>query len=302
MLVCNISQSPPRRLVSAELAEINIAIDETDSQTLFATIIDEPASADEIIDAFVGVIILEETSASDDIDAIVSNIQIAESATANDTQDSTVVPPATIAESATASDTQDASVVAAVTTWNPADKGTTNTILSNANLTYGAGASNTTNDGCRSTVGRTTGKLYFELTTAGTSSTVMLGVGTSSAIFNVILSGSGGSFAVYTTNGHIWNNATDTTISIGAPTAGTVYCYAIDLVNMRGWIRKDGGNWNNSGTANPATNTGGQDISWLSGAVYVLVASNVNANPIVTANFGATSFAQAIPSGFAAFG
>jgi hypothetical protein len=186
-------------------------------------------------------------------------------------------------------------------TWNPADKGTTNTILSNGNLTYGAGSSNTTNDGCRSTQGITAGKFYFELTSAGSTTLTMLGVGLLSSVFGNILSGVGGSFAVYIANGHIWDNATDTTISIGAASPGTVYCFAIDLINMRGWIRNGAGNWNNSGTANPATNAGGQDISWMgSAAVYALVASNVNANPIVTANFGATSFAQAVPSGFAA--
>lgn len=191
---------------------------------------------------------------------------------------------------------------AAATTWNPADKGTANTVLSNGNLTYGAGSSNTTNDGCRSTTGVTAGKYYFELTAAGTSSTVMLGVGLLSSAFNVILSGSGGAFAVFTTNGHIWNNNADTTITIGAPTAGSVYCYAIDLANMRGWIRKDGGNWNNNATYNPSTNVGGIDISWLgAAAVYALVASNVNANPIVTANFGASAFAQTAPNGFTAW-
>lgn len=186
-------------------------------------------------------------------------------------------------------------------TWNPADKGTANTILSNGNLTYGAGSSNTSNDGCRSIQGLTAAKFYFELAAAGASSTVMLGVGLLSSVFNVILSGSGGAFAVFTTNGHIWNNNSDTTITIGTPTAGTVYCYAIDLVNKRGWIRKDGGNWNNNATYDPATNVGGIDISWLgSAAVYALIASNVNANPIVTANFGASAFAQTVPSGFMA--
>jgi len=142
-------------------------------------------------------------------------------------------------------------------------------------------------------------KFYFEMTVAGSIPFVMLGVGNLSSLFNVILSGSGGSFAVFTSNGHIWNNNVDTAINIGAPTAGDVYCYAIDLSNMTGWIRKNGGNWNNSGTANPSTNTGGQNISWLTPAVYALVASNTSINPIVTINFGASSFAQTIPSGFA---
>jgi len=288
MLVCNISQRPKAHAVAADLAEAAAADDtSTSGNVVFATLVDDPAATTETLDAYLGTIMLEAASAADTIDAGL-----------------VLGTGSTIAETTSAADVPDAAVVAGGTTWNPADKGTTNTILSNGNLTYGAGASNTTNDGCRGTNGLSTGKLYFELTAAGSTATVMLGVGTLSSLFNSILSGSGGAFAVYTTNSHIWNNNVDTTISIGTPIAGDVYCYAIDLVNMRGWIRKNGGNWNNSGTANPATNTGGQDISWLGTGVNVfpLVASNANANPIVTANFGATAFAQTIPSGFAAWG
>ena len=282
MLVCNVSLRPKGHIVAADLAETAAAADLPGTGNIvFATLIDDPASATETVNAFVGVIMEELANGDDVLDAIVSNIAIA--------------------ESATASDTQDATVVAAPATWNPADKGTANTILSNGNLTYGAGGSPTTNDGCRSTVGKTTGKLYFELTYSGGQA--HLGITTAAATFNSIFSSGSNSFMV-TYGGSLFFNGSSLGISIAAPAAGNVMCFAIDLINSRGWIRNTSGNWNNSGTADPATNTGGIDISALfpSNAAFAMVASNTATNPIVTANFGATSFAQTVPSGFVAFG
>jgi hypothetical protein len=57
-------------------------------------------------------------------------------------------------------------------------------------------------------------------------------------------------------------NAVATSDTPGWATGDTV-TFAWDNGNNRAWIRVNGGNWNSSGTANPATNTGGIDISGL---------------------------------------
>jgi hypothetical protein len=89
---------------------------------------------------------------------------------------------------------------------------------------------------------------------------------------------------------------------VGALTAGDVVCLAIDHPNQRLWFRKNGGNWNNSGTANPATNIGGFNISAVFTATntFALVTfASTGLNH--TANFGAATFAQTMPSGFSAW-
>jgi hypothetical protein len=78
---------------------------------------------------------------------------------------------------------------------------------------------------------------------------------------------------------------------------------AIDLVNSKGWFRINGGNWDGSGTDNPATNTGGINIATLfpTNAAYALFCANNNAAG-VTANFGTSAFSFTVPSGFSAWG
>jgi hypothetical protein len=49
---------------------------------------------------------------------------------------------------------------------------------------------------------------------------------------------------------------------------GAVVDVAVDRLNNLIWMRVNGGLWNNSTSANPATTTGGVDISYISGIVY----------------------------------
>jgi hypothetical protein len=82
-------------------------------------------------------------------------------------------------------------------------------------------------------------------------------------------------------------------------TTGTVIDEAVDLVNNRVWYRAGGGNWNGSGTANPATNTGGIDISTLNPGPYFAANSlGTTVGETYTVNFGATAYSFAAPSGF----
>ena len=94
---------------------------------------------------------------------------------------------------------------------------------------------------------------------------------------------------------------------VESATTGSVVCVALDLTHKKMWVRVNGGNWNNDviGSQNPATNTGGWDVSGVSGisstGVAAAVAELITEGNQVTANFGATTFAFTPPSGFAGF-
>jgi hypothetical protein len=94
---------------------------------------------------------------------------------------------------------------------------------------------------------------------------------------------------------------------IGSPSIGSYYTnavisVAIDLTNMRGWFRLNGGNWNGNATYDPATNVGGVDISSVFGVHAAYPYQSLNANGVyVTANFGGTSFLYTMPTGFSAW-
>lgn len=74
----------------------------------------------------------------------------------------------------------------------------------------------------------------------------------------------------------------------------------IDTAQSRIWFRVNGGNWNNSGTANPATNTGGHVIG-AGNAFYFpffACASIATAGDTIVLNSGGTPFAYTEPVGF----
>jgi hypothetical protein len=112
MLVCNVSLRPPRLAIAADLAEAVTAVDATATgNVVFATLVDDPGSAREVVDAYLGEIMVEAASAADVIDVgLVYVATIDEGITAADL--SSVYAPgvivATVVETATASDTQDA--------------------------------------------------------------------------------------------------------------------------------------------------------------------------------------------------
>ena len=67
------------------------------------------------------------------------------------------------------------------------------------------------------------------------------------------------------------------------------------------WFRLNSGYWNNSETANPATNTGGIPISTLVGDV-VYPTGQGTGDTIQTFNFGASAFSGTVPSGYSRVG
>jgi hypothetical protein len=189
-------------------------------------------------------------------------------------------------------------------------------VLSNGNLTV-----STTNAGnfqdARTDVVLTGGKYYYEFTlaslgvvaeepnlqagfcdTAYVQSTNELGVDAHSV----------GIFVIPTLNRFSINfNNSQTNFASGTPTVGQVIGVALDIGNASIWARLGAGNWNNSGTANPATNVGGISLAgWLNTGNPVNIFPCAQLQPssgtatasTLTFNFGATAFANTPPAGF----
>jgi hypothetical protein len=185
------------------------------------------------------------------------------------------------------------------TTWNPADK-TTDCVLSNGNLS--ARSNQFGNQCARSVYGTATGKYYWEYTfvDAGNSA---CGIATLAALLTGIGVGGAAGVSYVVRTGTVYVGTTGV-LALPAFSAGNVACMALDLTAQLIWFRNGAaGQWNNSGTANPATGTGGLAVSFVGAGVaaYGLYASN-NATPngMVTANFGDSTFVGAVPAGFTA--
>jgi hypothetical protein len=180
-------------------------------------------------------------------------------------------------------------------TWNPADK-SANITLSNGNLTATNGGSG--DNLVRSIVSASSGKKYCEITAdIKVNNGTDLGVGTGAEALTNWVGATADSVGWIGGDGNIWLNSNPIT-GVATWTQGDTLCIAFDIDNMRIWFRTNGGNWNNSGTANPATNTEGIDVSALNaGPFFVMVSFRTNADQF-TANFGGTAYAHAPPSGF----
>jgi hypothetical protein len=153
----------------------------------------------------------------------------------------------------------------AITTWNPSDK--------SASVSLSSGNSVATNDAfsrhaVRASAGKSSGKWGFRVTpTIGSTGEILIGIATSSASLSNGVGLDNNAYGYNAGNGTVYKN------SVGqatyAPYSNTqpvdIVC---DFDNNRMWVRRNNGTWNNSGTADPSTNTGGLDISALSGTKY----------------------------------
>lgn len=92
MLVCNVSLRAPRAGITADVAEITAAVDAlATGNIVFATLVDDPASVRDIVDAYSGEIMLEAASAAELADAgLVYGADVLEEATAVSAQDAPI--------------------------------------------------------------------------------------------------------------------------------------------------------------------------------------------------------------------
>jgi hypothetical protein len=278
MLVCHVSLRPPRSAIAADVAETATAADtSTIGNIIFATLVDDPASVGELVDAYLGEIMLEAASAVD----------VADSGLAYATA---------IDETGTAASLQDASTVSTANTWNASDA--VSITLSGGNLTA---TSTTTTAGVRHTTGHSSGKYYWEVTLTNWNSTsTETGLATSSAALagggiagQAVVTKSVGGF-----NGSIYINGTDSGGRLGI-LSNNIVGIAADLTAGLIWFRlAPSGNWNGSGTANPATGAGGISLGALAGNTLLPIFAALSANEDVTGNFGGSAFTGAVPSGF----
>ena len=195
----------------------------------------------------------------------------------------------------------------AATALNPADAAA-NLVFSNHNLTVinDYGTSTNTSGAVRSTTNRTSGKYYFEVTADAVTTPGFpeFGVGRSTSSLAGELNGQA-------TTTSMAGGATGTCFALGAArttqvsmAAGDICQVAVDIDNRTLWFRPKGtGNWNNTGGADPATNTGGFAIS-ATGGIYVMAScyDGLLSRNQLTFKFGNNTFVYPIPTGFFPWG
>ena len=177
-----------------------------------------------------------------------------------------------------------------MTTLNPSDKKNSNVVLSNGNLTVTG--NDASNNWVRSTTSKASGKYYVEATHTTVANSVF-GIADLSAMTYPGFDAK--SFGLYSNGfGSIAGAFPDWLTPYAS---GNVVGMAVDLTAKLVWWRVGAGNWNGSGTANPATGTGGFNVSTYTGTPHYYVSSG-GPGSVSTINFGATAFANAAPSGF----
>ena len=146
----------------------------------------------------------------------------------------------------------------------------------------------------------TTGKYYWECTmNVWSQANTSVGVANSTAILSNFVTTGFNSAMVYL-SGAISVNSISSGQSLGARSSGDIIGIAVDGTAHLIWFRvAPSGNWNGSGTADPATGTGGISISSLGSTVFPAFGQTTSGQS-ATANFGATAFTGAVPSGFSA--
>lgn len=179
-------------------------------------------------------------------------------------------------------------------TWNPTDAAAMT--LSGGNL---VATSTSSAAGVRAYLSQSSGKYYWEVTGTTWNSGGQVGIASAAANLATV-AGAGVNACVVIPSGAIYNNNSSTGDTLSSLSNGNVIGCAVDLGADLFWMRvSPSGNWNGSATANPATGAGGISISaWASGVlVYPLVAASTT-GAVLTANFGATGYSGAAPSGF----
>jgi hypothetical protein len=184
-------------------------------------------------------------------------------------------------------------------TWNPSDKSVGIT-LSGGDLTAKETATTFLNNNVRAAHSQLTGKYYWEYTcTTFTHANAAIGFTSNATDLNSTLLSGTTNTCVLSKAGAIWvNGANIGGIAFGTVANGTVVGIAIDLTAKLVWFRLGAsGQWNMSGTANPATGTGGVSVSAITVAVFPVISVRT-LNDQIIANFGDTAFTGAVPSGF----
>lgn len=300
MLICNVSLRPPARVLAVTLAEAAAAADTASMLVGLLAPIDEPVTALETLDAFVGQIMLEAASASDSVQSgLIYAVLLDEPASAADAAGVLTAGgiSAEVAEAATADVVVDGAVQVTPASY---DGLATNVALSNGNRTVLHNVTNT-NSGAISTAFESTGQYYFEVklenaTTTGHFLGVM--ISTWGSVFSSTQMTTNSTSVQIGGTAGIYSNGGNTGKTLGASAVNDVYSCAIDLTNDLAWFRKNGGNWNGDASADPATGTGGVAMAAGSFAPIVRFGATGGTTDQMTGNFGQAAFVYTAPSGF----
>lgn len=185
------------------------------------------------------------------------------------------------------------------TTWSTTDKTSGITLSGTNNLT--ATANSLGFQGVRTIDRQISGKFYWEYTFTNTTNDACGIANASASLSGVGFNGGNNNAAYVNSVGSVYVNASASLASLGSFSTGGVACVALDLTNQLIWFRNGAaGNWNNSGSANPATASGGFSIAAFGvSAIYGLMScQNASPSGAVTANFGDSAFSGTVPSGF----
>lgn len=174
-----------------------------------------------------------------------------------------------------------AATAATLLTWNPADKNASIT-LSDGNKTATATAAFQM---VRGTIGKSSGKWYFEVTCTGALTFGTVGIAQASSSLSSFAGGETTSYGIATN--FVYTNFVSTSID-GTITAGDVVGVAVDLDAGKIWFAENNA-WVNSG--NPGAGTGAI-YSGLSGTYYPAD------SPGATSHSINSTLTYAPPSGF----
>jgi hypothetical protein len=184
-------------------------------------------------------------------------------------------------------------------TWNPSDKESA-IVLSGGNLV----ATNSTtahNATLRATSSVSSGKWHWETTIGGTldPNASPTGIATSLASLSTYLGDQDDSLGWFNDGSVYLNDVVVATVATFA--AGNRLVVEFDASAKLIWLAVGAGNWNNSGTANPATGTGGISTAGITGSTLFPAATLYATTDSVTVHFLAGSFTRGISSGFSAY-
>lgn len=200
-------------------------------------------------------------------------------------------------------------------TWDPST--VASVTLSGGNLVATNTGTTSNNQGAHvaSTSGKSSGKYYFEvtLTTFVAGSGVGVGVGTAATGYGTQSATPNGAHCLavgFGGSGNIEVSSGNSGLSLGALTSGDTICVAVDFVNSRIWFRKGAsGFWNGQSSNDPTIgngSAGGLTFTPASLVPFVTYGTHSfggqagQSGNVFTANFGASSFVGAVPSGYTA--
>jgi hypothetical protein len=200
---------------------------------------------------------------------------------------------------------------AAAITWEPDT--VASVTLSGGNLIATNTGTTSADQGARvpAVYGKSVGKFYFEITLTNEAAGLNVGCGVATTASSYTgIGNSATTGAMILLNGATWADGSNAGFSVQNPATGHVIGIAVDLDNGKIWFKNitdegpglPGSGWNGSTSLsgqNPNTGAGGIAIPpGTYTPICTFGGSSGTAGNVYTANFGASAFAGAVPSGF----